>query len=98
MSVVVRGATADSLSAEQEVQCPAATSVRPGPAQVTQNVGVVAASVFQRVGEDWQILERSVSIDRFGHSVDGSLVPREPALLNSCGGKRVAKHIAQDFV
>src|SRR4051794_40772977 len=41
-----------SLCSENQLQCPASSKVRAGAAEVSENVGVVAARVFQRVGQD----------------------------------------------
>ena len=45
------------MAAQHPIHGPAAARVRPRPAAVVEDVGVVAAGVFEGIGEDGQVLE-----------------------------------------
>jgi hypothetical protein len=55
-----------SLLAQEEIDDPAAADVLPAVATVGEDVGVVAASVFERVGKDRQVPEDPLSVNRMG--------------------------------
>src|SRR5262249_23251480 len=61
--------------AEDEIDDPAAADVRPRPAAVLQHIGVVAARILQRVGEDRQPVEGAVSVGALGERDDGGGKP-----------------------
>src|SRR5262249_52393956 len=66
------------LFGDQEVQHPAAASVRAGAAQVVEQAVVAAAGVFQGVAHDRQLAEIPGLVDPLGHGDDQTLLPLAP--------------------
>ena len=64
----------------------------PRLAAVIQDVGVVAAGVFEGVGEDGQAVEGPFVIDGGGKGNDGG---SEPDGIDGYGAERVAEDAAQ---
>lgn len=64
-----------SLLSQNQIECPAPANVRRRPAEVGQDVRVVAARVLERVREDGEVAERAVGVDRLGHSDGGGRSP-----------------------
>src|SRR5438874_13757967 len=51
---------------QHEIHHPAAEDVRPRPAAVFEDDGIVAAGLLERVGEDRQVGETSLAVDASG--------------------------------
>jgi hypothetical protein len=65
---------------EQQVDHPAPADVRTTPTQVGQQVGVVAAGILERVGQDRQPVERPVGVDRPGTELPSPSRPHQSYL------------------
>jgi hypothetical protein len=65
----------------------------PRLAAVIQDVGIVAARVFEGIGEDGQAVEGAFVIDGGGERNDGG---GEPGKIDSYGAEGVADYVAND--
>src|SRR5439155_403587 len=66
--------------AEDEVERPATADVRTGTAQMGEQIGVGAASVFEGVGENGKVVEGAFVVERQGECGYGR---RSPTGINS---------------
>src|SRR5262249_31805002 len=74
--------------AEEEIDDPAATDVRPGAAAVVEDGAVGAAGVFERVGKYGQVVEVIMVVDVRGKGRQESSVPGEPGGGERSGSER----------
>src|SRR4051794_30422345 len=81
---------------QQQIDDPAAADVFVRPAAVCQDVGVIAAGLLQRVGEDRHQVEAPLVVDRAGQLFGGAAVPRPPRRIDPDGAERVAEDFAED--
>src|SRR5262245_44929111 len=72
----------NSLLAQEEIDDRAAAGVRPRPAALGEHVGVVAASVLQRVRQDRHAVEGSLLVDRSCDPRYRAIVPGPPAWID----------------
>src|SRR5262245_51022830 len=82
----------DSPLSKKGVDHPAATYMLPRLSAVVQNVGLVATSLFQRVGQDGKAVEGPVIVDGLSHLRNPAVVPTTPCGVNG----RLAVWIAED--
>src|SRR5262249_40602594 len=85
------------LLAEEEVEPPAAAHVRAGASQVSEEVGVGAAGVFQGVGQDRQVVVAAGVVDAPGHVPHQSVAPAQPGRLDGDGPEGVAEQLAEQI-
>src|SRR5262249_27017330 len=74
--------------AEDEVERPATADVWAGRAQVGEDGLVGAAGILQRVGQDGELGETPLVVDRFGDPHDGATVPGQPRPEDENKGER----------
>ena len=84
----------DLLFAQYQIDDPAAADVFSRPAAVVQDVGVVAAGVFEGVGEDRQAVEGAVVVDGLGKGGD---VRCSPGGMERDGAERVAEDVTNQI-
>src|SRR5262245_8671262 len=90
-----------SILSEQQVERPAAAHVGTGTAKVLEDVGVVAAGVFQRIGKDRKAVrfelscrQRPLLVSGLGQRQHAGCSPKE---IDRDGTERVANDVAQEF-
>src|SRR5690349_5601475 len=81
-----------SLLPQQAIHHPAAARVLATRPAMRQNIGVVAAGLLQRVGEDGQAAEGTVLVDAPGGAVDGR---GAPGRVEGDGAEEVAEEAAE---
>jgi hypothetical protein len=79
--------------AEQQIHDPAAADMLARLPAVVQDVGIIAAGVFEGVGEDGQAVEGAVIVDALCQSDGVSCSPRK---IRVGGTKRIAGNVAED--
>jgi len=87
------------LLAEQQVQHEAAADVRPRTAEVREDVGIVAAGVFEGIRENGEAVGFEVSSRQEALVVSclskGGDEGARPDGVEGCGAERVAEDVSQ---
>src|SRR5262245_37664398 len=65
-------------------------------AEMTQDIGIVAAGLLEGVGEDGEALEVPAVVDGVGEPADGAAVPRQEWGRQACGAEGVAGDVAEE--
>ncbi len=71
--------------------------MRPWPAAMCQDFGVIAAGVFEGVGQDRQVLEAAVFVDLVGQSRNETILPlAPPGIDDRSGTEGIAEDVAEE--
>src|SRR5262249_26467670 len=78
-----------SWVAERVLDRPAAANVAPRFATMAQHLDIGATGVFERVGQDRQLLEGALGEDGLRQSRHGPIVPGEPGRIRGLSRERI---------
>jgi hypothetical protein len=84
-----------SLPAEQQVENPATANVFGVFSAMVQNVGIVAAGVFEGVGKDGHTIKGTLIVDVLCDAANRAVVPGEPVELHGDGTEWVPEDVTE---
>src|SRR5262245_30766698 len=67
----------DSLLAQKQIDYPTSPHMLARLSQMVQDVGVVAAGIFEGVGKDGEAVEGPVTVDAFSNAAHRVIIPGE---------------------